>query len=178
MNFEIEGIKGLAIYEYNPFIKDQLFLFKGCYDYELYNIFIEQFKKELRAKYRSFTMIPIPSNEDDDQKRGFNHVREIFKVLNITSLMVLKKTNKDKQANKNYYQRISGINNLELIKENEKRLVNKNILIVDDVCTTGTTLKNAISLIKPLNPKKIEILVVAKRVLTKEENALYSKNSK
>ena len=37
------------------------------------------------------------------------------------------------------------------------------ILIVDDVITTGATLRASINLIKSLKPKTIEILTMAKR---------------
>ena len=35
--FMFEGVKVLSIYEYKESIKEKLFLFKGCFDYELYS---------------------------------------------------------------------------------------------------------------------------------------------
>ena len=49
--------------------------------------------------------------------------------------------------------------------ENGEKLTNKNVLLVDDVFTTGATMKAMIELIKPFNPKKIKVLVMAKTTI-------------
>lgn len=55
-----------------------------------------------------------------------------------------------------------------ILKEIEV-IKNKKILICDDICTTGSTLKAIIELVKKGNPKDIKILVVAKRDFSKKE---------
>ena len=44
----------------------------------------------------------------------------------------------------------------------------KNILIVDDVFTTGSTIRAAIDLVKQAKPKNIKVLVMAKTVFKDE----------
>ncbi len=166
--FSINGIKALAIYTYNEEIKKLIFVFKGCGDYELKDVFISPFINEIKVRYKSFIIIPIPSSKESDINRGFNHVIEIFKGLNLTILKdSIVKIKNEKQSDKNYFERqkvkdLFKVNNLSEIK-------NKNILIVDDICTTGASLKSMVKLIKPFQPKKIEILVIAKREFSKEE---------
>ena len=46
-------------------------------------------------------------------------------------------------------------------------LCNKKVLIVDDVCTTGSTIKAMIKLLNSKNPKQIKVLILSH---TKEKN--------
>ena len=49
-----------------------------------------------------------------------------------------------------------------LAVKNQIDLSNKHVLLVDDIYTTGATMKSAITLVEKLNPKSIKVLVVAK----------------
>ncbi len=44
----------------------------------------------------------------------------------------------------------------------KENLENKNIIIVDDICTSGSTINEASEALKTLNPNKIIGLVIAK----------------
>lgn len=154
-NYEV-----LSIYEYKNLIKEKLFVFKGCFDYELYSIFLYQFSYELNLKYRGYYVVYIPSNKSDDKKRGFNHVREMFGFLKLKELDLLEKSKLNKQAKNSYKERKR--NEKTLILKRNVDLKGKKILIVDDVITTGTTLLSAITLLKKLNPKIIKVLTMSK----------------
>lgn len=160
ISFKVDRYSALAIYEYNEFIRKLIYQFKGCYDYELYDVFLHDFYKTLKLKYFNHVIIPIPSYKDDDQLRGFNHVMEMFNKMGLTILDLLEKTEKHKQA-------ISTVNSRHeiykfLALKERIDLTNKNVLIVDDIYTTGSTMKSAINLIEKLNPCSIKVLVVAK----------------
>ena len=159
--FMFEGVKVLSIYEYKNSIKEKLFLFKGCFDYELYSVFLNIYENELRIKYKGFYVVFVPSTDESDRIRGFNHVKEMFKFLNLPSLDLLRKVGNDKQAKSTYLERKKIGKHIVLNKK--VNLINKKILIVDDVITTGATLRASINLIKSLKPKTIEILTMAKR---------------
>lgn len=173
-NFKVDGINALALYRYHNLIKEKIYLLKGCNDIELAPIFLTPYKFELETKYRGFIMIPAPSFEEDNIKRGFNHVEEIFKNLNLKVVKAISKIDKVKQSDLNFSERRK-IKNHYKIDENID-LKNKKILIVDDICTTGSTLKSMISLIKIKEPKKIEILVIAKRDFSQKEKEKIGKN--
>ena len=153
--------KCLAIFNYDEQIKTYLYQLKGCYDFELAEMFIFYWRRELRLKYFGYTIIPIPSYEREDQKREFNHVVEIFKCLKLPMLKILKKTENIKQANLKKKDRKNIAKYLEL--SNLETIRNKKILIVDDVYTTGSTIDAAIKLIKKGKPRDIKVLVLSKR---------------
>ena len=160
IRFKVGKYKALAIYEYDDRIKKLLYQFKGCFDIEIFDVFLSRYARELRLIYDGFIMVHIPSYKEDDEIREFNHVEEMFKILKLKSLNVLVKTKKVKQANLSFKERKEIKNILDI--NNGEALRNKKVLIVDDVYTTGSTMAAAISLIEQYHPKKIAILVMSK----------------
>ena len=160
IGFSVDGHKATSIYDYNPFIRKLIYQYKGCYDYELHKVFLDRYAKEIKLRYFDYVVIPIPSYKNEDEEREFNHVVETFKSLGINMLNIIEKTEKHKQAVSTFNQRKEVYKYLEL--NSHPDLSKKKVLIVDDVYTTGSTIKAAIHLIEKLNPKKIDVLVVAK----------------
>ena len=160
IRFKAEGYPATSIYYYNPFIKKLIYQYKGCYDYELNKAFISMFAREIKLRYSNYVVIPVPSYKKEDQERGFNHVVEIFKNLNLKMLDILEKTEKHKQATSSVNSRHNVYKYLALSARPD--LHKKKVLLVDDVYTTGSTMKSAINLVEKLNPKRIEVLVIAK----------------
>ena len=158
--FSIEGSKGISIYHYDEMIRELLFKLKGCYDIELAPIFLHSVARILHIKYLRYEIVPIPSWHEDDLKRGFNHVEEIFKVLKLPINKVLYKMENLKQATSSKNERTLMIDNLGI--KDDKNIKGKNILLVDDVTTTGSSLKGAIRLLKKSGIKNIKILVMAR----------------
>ena len=161
--FVVGNADGLAIYKYDDNIKSLLYQFKGCYDIELAPIFLNRFKNELHIAYKGYILIPAPSFDEDDKNREFNHVIEMFKIINLPIYRLVTKTSKFKQAGSKSKQRKEAIDHMSV--ESYDQIRNKKVLIVDDVMTTGSTLKAMVSLIQKGHPKKIKILVMSKREL-------------
>ena len=160
IEFKVETYRAAAIYEYNAFIRKLVYQYKGCYDYELNEVFLNFFQREIKLRYSDYYIVPIPSYEKDDEERGFNHVVEIFKSLGLNTLKILAKTEQHKQATSTVNERREVYKALALNANIDLR--NKKVLIVDDIYTTGSTMRSAINLIEKLNPKTIRVLVIAK----------------
>ena len=67
----------MAIYDYNETIKKLIYQFKGCYDYELKDVFLFRYVTYLKWKFNDYILVPAPSSKVDDEKRGFNHAELI-----------------------------------------------------------------------------------------------------
>lgn len=168
IKFKVENVQGYAIYEYKENIQSLLYQYKGCYDYELKNVFLDKYNLLISLLYHGYHLVCIPSNKEDDEVRGFNHVAEMFSLVKLKKLDVFYKLYKYKQSDRNSEQR-KEIEKCLKVKDNID-LTNKKILLVDDVMTTGSTISAAVKLLKERNVKKIKILVMSKVLLEDFEN--------
>ena len=162
MNFEVDHYQAVSIYDYSDFIKNLIYLYKGCFDYEMRLVFLNLFLPELSIKYKGYKVVPIPSYIKDDETRGFNHVEEVFRLLNLDLVKALVKTSHFKQAEKGAKKRQQIRKHLALIDDVD--IKNEKIMLVDDIYTTGATIRTAINLLEKLNPKTIKVLVLAKTI--------------
>ena len=58
--FQVLGYNAISIYRYDDKVQSLLYQFKGCFDYELLNVFFERFSRELSVRYRGYVMVPVP----------------------------------------------------------------------------------------------------------------------
>ncbi len=161
---KIEGITYISIFNYDEHFKTLLFHLKGLKDVVLAPLFLERFVPYLILKFRNYYLVPAPSTKESDRERGFNHVIEIFKRLKRPFLHVIAKKVAFKQSDLNYTLRQKVKD--KLIIHDGHKVSGKNILIVDDIKTTGATIKAMINLIKPYNPRKIVVLTLAATTLS------------
>lgn len=108
----------------------------------------------------------VPMTKSSIKKRGFNQceiiAKRISKKLNIpVSKALIKVKNTKEQKTLSKEERKNNIKDAFIIKEN-KEILNKRILLVDDVITTGTTLLECKKILEKSGAEKITILTIAK----------------
>lgn len=157
---QLDDLFGIGIYPYQDTIKDLLYQFKGCYDIALKDAFINHYAFLFRIIFFNYVIVFVPSYEEKNKIRGFNHVEEMFKCLKIKTCKCLIKTKDVKQSSKNKVSRLE-IKQYFSLNNNAYTLKDKNILLVDDVLTTGSTLLACYELLKTIKPKKIKFLVMS-----------------
>lgn len=156
---KINNYNVLSVYKYNDFAKKLIYQFKGCYDIELKDVFLQRHLSYLKIKYCNYLIVNVPSSKEDDNERGFNHIVEIFSSLGCVRNYLYKKFN--------FKQSSLGIKDRSRIKDrlgivNGEKLHKKKVLIVDDILTSGSSVKACIELIKEYKPKRIEILILCR----------------
>jgi len=159
--FWCDNIECFHIYFYTEKIQELLYQFKGCKDYELRTIFLEYYQYYLNIKFNGYTIIPAPSCKESDEERGFNHVEEMYKILHLKMLKCIHKTKPIKQADLTTKER-EKIGDILTIDEVD--LTKKKVLLVDDVFTTGSTIKAMIKLVRQKGAKKIKVLLMSKTI--------------
>lgn len=117
-------------------------------------------------------IVPIPLHWTRYAHRGYNQSYQMAKVLsknlNVPVLNILKRKKRTLfQSSLSFEKRQENLKNAFIIKEKYKNLIkNKNILFIDDLCTTGATLKNGAKALLECDPKSFNA-VVACRVVAK-----------
>lgn len=127
-------------------------------DITLSGVFLSPFKNFIEHKYHDYIILPVPSTKKSDKKRGFNHIEEISKVLNLKTKKAFIKTQDYKQTS----QRFENRKNIEnVIKLNIKLDKTKKYLLVDDVITSGNSIKTCLNLLRKQGINKVKVLVVS-----------------
>ena len=120
-------------------------------------------------QFNSFDMVvPVPLHQNKLKKRGFNQVDKIFKnwaiehKFNYCDILIRSKQTKS-QFNLNQEERLLNLQNAFCLKENisTKYIEGKNILLVDDIFTTGSTMKNCAKVLLKHKATKVSGLVLA-----------------
>ncbi|MDI6821154.1 MAG: phosphoribosyltransferase family protein [Patescibacteria group bacterium] len=119
----------------------------------------------------NFIVIPIPLYPKKQRRRGFNQITLIYKNLEqiiseklpkIQENILLRVKNISSQTEcANYDEREKNIKDSFIVK-NPEIIKNKNVLLIDDVFTSGATLNEAVNVLKNSGAKKIIGLVIAR----------------
>lgn len=112
-------------------------------------------------------IIPIPLHPGRERERGFNQAKLLAEIIashfNLPLIVALKriKNNEPQAKIKGLGKRAENISGCFKI-ENPEMVKNKNIILIDDVFTSGATINEAIKNLKENGAKKIIALVLAK----------------
>lgn len=115
-------------------------------DYELGSIFKPMVQSIFKRRIKisdSTLILPIPLSKERLHERAFNQATMIATWIGPPTESVLEREHHEKQAKKSRHDRISSINPFILTKA-----INKPVLLVDDIYTTGTTLRHVSTLLK------------------------------
>ncbi len=151
--------RNISIFFENDFIKKIFYEVKKLGLVEKLFIF-KPFLETLSINYKEYVVVPIPSSREQIKKRGFNQSLVLSTFLNLPVINCIQRLNNSVQSLKNRHTRI----NQPPIMRLTKKLYNKSIILLDDIYTTGTTLKTAAQLFDKSN--KI-IFITIQRTLIK-----------
>lgn len=119
-------------------------------------------------------LIPVPLHGRRFAWRGFNQAellaQKISPYLNVSptrNILFRSRHTLPQRATKTQTERTANIKNAFALMPNfntakNNFLKNKVVILVDDICTTGATFEDCARALKPLNPKEIWGLVVAR----------------
>lgn len=164
----------LSLADYKEPLSSTLINFKENLDVELSAVFLNYYCSLLKLFYFSYNIVIIPSSSEKEKERGFSHLHEMFKCLNLPFLDVLIKESGFTQKKSNKQQREKNASSFKI--ENGEAIRNKKILVVDDVITTGSSLKACVKLLENFNPKKIKILLIMRDSSMDKYTDLFSKD--
>ena len=136
------GCRTEILYLYNQDTASVLLQYKEMGDEALKDVFLCRDRKRLSLKYRGSTLVLMPSREEKVRERGFPHLRKMFEQLDLPMLDCFEKTDPRDQKELSYEERQTIVLKLKNVTLPEK------IVLVDDVITTGATMRAALSCVK------------------------------
>lgn len=156
---------------YEGTIRNLLLSFKFKEKAYIGNLFVELLVKneKISEKIKEYDyIISVPMYKKNKANRGYNQteviadqLEKILKIKHLKNCLIKIKQNK-KQSTLTGKQRIENVKNVYKL-ENKNEIYNKKILLVDDIYTTGSTVKACVDELKKGKPQKIDVLVIAKR---------------
>jgi competence protein ComFC len=158
--------KAISCIEYSDISKSMILGFK--YKNKTYmakyisNIMKEKLDLE-NIKFDYITFVPL--HKKRMRKRGFNQsekiAKELGKMIDIPILdCIYRKSNTNRLYNLNRKERKIELKNAFLVKENINYANGKNILLIDDIFTTGSTVNEISKLLKLNNVNKIFVMTL------------------
>ncbi len=159
------------LFSYTTPIREKILQYKFKEQAYLYNMFSEFFVKNEKLcgflkKYD--IIIPVPMSKKKVRKRGYNQSELIAKQIakNIPNLKleshILLKTKENKtQSSLNKKQRQENVKDVYKL-QNAEKIKEKNIILFDDIYTTGATVNECARVLKLGGANKIAVLTIAK----------------
>lgn len=159
--FKLENVYFLFRYENE--IKKLITDYKLNERRELSKFFKKLIEKELKKIIKEDkieVIIPVPASKKKIKKRGFNQVELILDEIGLSYVKISRK--KDTVPMHKIYDKKFRKMNIKSAFYSDISFKNKNILIVDDIITTGSTIKEMIKTLKKLGePKNIFIFSIS-----------------
>ena len=160
----------MYFYIYDGLIRNLFLQYKFNQKSYLYKIFLKSFKnnKKIYLFLKKYDIIiPVPISKKRKKQRGYNQsaliakdVSECFgiqycddsliKVKDIIPQSLLKKE-----------ERTKNVENVYTLRKQDK-IKNKNVLLIDDIYTTGSTVNECSKILKQAGAANIGILTIAK----------------
>ena len=148
--------KGFALFEYKGKIKGALYRLKYAREKEvgkaLGNLIVKYYKNEIKNS-KIDLIIPVPIHPSKIRKRGYNQAQVIAKQISkdfkipLRNDILIRIRNTRPQSKLSKKQRANNlVGAFSLNKPIDKSV--KNILIIDDIYTTGSTIENCSKILK------------------------------
>ena len=167
------GIDGLtSIWDYEGVIRKAILALKFKYStevgIELSDVFVQYLKSTRYLLPKNTTLVPIPLYWHRENIRGFNQSEVIGKLIakemgwGFNPDLLIKKKSTKSQVELSVAERKENLQDVFAVSSLNIQNTNPNILLFDDVFTTGSTLKEAAKVLKHASVEKVWGLTIAR----------------
>lgn len=146
-----------SVVTYNDFAQEVIARYKYRGDYILANVFAYLMKKKL-STLTFDAIVPIPLSASRLYERGFNQSEAIIVASGYEPTKLLTRIHTEKQSKKSRSERI----HLPQVFQVESTISAQHLLLVDDIYTTGSTLRHAAKLLKDAGAISVSSLTFAR----------------
>lgn len=150
-----------ALYVYDEALKEYFSDYKFRGDYRLRLMFSRELEIAVKAaKCDLVTVVPVTA--ETMANRGFNQVAGMLGGCPVTQTLATIETKKiTRQSERDRKARMLSVQPFKRLPDLGQRLVGQRVLVVDDVYTTGRTIRHAANLLRQAGAKKVVGLTLA-----------------
>ena len=141
-----------SIFQYNDAMKNFMHRYKFVGDYQLRMIFQKEIRKKIR---KDLLVVPIPVSAETKINRGFNQVIGLLGEVEYVDALMVKEKRKVRQSELNRQQRIHNKQVFTINPKHASEIIDQKILLVDDIYTTGTTIRHAAEVLRTNGAKQV-----------------------
>lgn len=145
--------RNTSTWMYNDFLKEIIAQFKFRGDYELVKAFALEARSAIQTLEFDYAAV-IPLSEERLNERGFNQSQALADHAGIKTVSLLQRMDSEKQSKKTRLERIRQGTVFQLAAD-KVQLAGKTILLIDDIYTTGTTIRHAAKVLKQRGARSI-----------------------
>ncbi|MCT2537248.1 ComF family protein [Aquibacillus koreensis] len=149
-----------SVFGYNDMMKEVIAKWKYRGDYALCDLFREDFVRtfnELFKDVKGAKVVPIPLSKERLYERGFNQAEALAGFLDMPSENVLSRIHGEKQSKKTRRDRLMASNPFTLTVG-----ITDPVILIDDIYTTGITLRHAAKLLKEAGCPEVYAFTLAR----------------
>ena len=144
-----------SLYTYNEAMREYLHHYKFLQDVALASVFANELCNLLKGNAR---IVPIPMHSEKKMDRTFAHVDELLKSAGIPFTHLLEKTGPEAMGEKSKAERLAMA---PLFTLKPGTTVQSGIyIVIDDIYTTGTTLRHAAIVLKEAGATRVEAMTL------------------
>ncbi|HHY21711.1 MAG TPA: ComF family protein [Bacilli bacterium] len=157
-------VKNRSLFRYNDFMKELIARFKYRGDTILATVFQERLRQMYQKEFsQKAYIVPIPLSKERLLERGFNQAEILAQMLGKPIPFLLAQHRTEKQSKKNRSKRLNvGKSIFYLENRLQSQLIHADIIIIDDIYTTGTTIRQAAKLLLLHGARTVSSLTIAR----------------
>lgn len=162
--------KHFYIFKYNGEVRGLLLNYKfndKPYLYKTIVNFLKNNKKIIVQLKKYDIILPVPISKKRKFERGYNQsslfIKEIATMigLNYKENLLIKIKNNNPQSKLGKEERNKNVENAYFLRKKEN-IINKKVLLVDDIFTTGNTVNECAKMLINAKAKEVDVLTIAK----------------
>lgn len=162
--------RGRCLFIYDGKIKEAFHLFKYAGRRSLINSFEKLIPKQIPSPLGKYDLIiPVPLHRNKLRKRGFNQslliAHAVGKLwgIHVNPFILKKIKDTPPQTGLSYDERAENLKEAFFVS-NPRMVINKNILLVDDVFTTGFTIQECARALKKSGVNSVDFFTIARTI--------------
>lgn len=155
--------KNVSLYRYNDELKEWIATYKFRGDAQIATYFADKLARAYKIHFKGYIPIEIPLSDERLKERGFNQSALLMEGW-AEETNVLRRKEGEKQSKRKRKERIAQLTKspFQLNEEKLPLIRNKNIVLIDDIYTTGTTVRQAALVLKRHGANNVASLTIAR----------------